>query len=128
MDMAPSGACAAGATGTVAMGAETLQVGQAKYFPDAGAPYLSFVVARDAKGFFALRTRCTHQQCQVAVNAAAQSYDCPCHGSRFNLDGTVLKGPATMPLEVYPLCKTSDGKLLVDNSGNGTANRTDRVT
>jgi Rieske Fe-S protein len=42
---------------------------------------------------------CTHLYCQVAFNAAERSWDCPCHGSRFATDGTVIQGPAVNPLE-----------------------------
>ena len=47
----------------------------------------------------ALSARCTHLGCIVAWNDAEQSWDCPCHGSRFAPDGTVLQGPAVHDLE-----------------------------
>jgi Rieske Fe-S protein len=41
---------------------------------------------------------CSHLGCSVAFNKDAGSFDCPCHGSRFHIDGTVLHGPAAYPL------------------------------
>jgi len=42
---------------------------------------------------------CSHIKCTVAWNGIERSWDCPCHGSRFGLDGTVLTAPARKPLE-----------------------------
>jgi glycine/D-amino acid oxidase-like deaminating enzyme/nitrite reductase/ring-hydroxylating ferredoxin subunit len=57
-------------------------------------------VYRDEDGsLHAVSLRCTHMGCLVRFNAAERSWDCPCHGSRFAVDGSVLEGPAVHPLE-----------------------------
>ena len=57
-------------------------------------------VHRDDQGqLHALSARCTHLGCIVAWNTAERTWDCPCHGSRFDTDGCVLEGPATADLE-----------------------------
>jgi nitrite reductase/ring-hydroxylating ferredoxin subunit len=53
----------------------------------------------DAGGLHAVSLRCTHLGCLTKWNDAERSWDCPCHGSRFDPDGNVLVGPAVKPLE-----------------------------
>jgi Rieske Fe-S protein len=56
-------------------------------------------VYRDPGGVLhAVSLRCTHLGCLVRFNEAETSWDCPCHGSRFAIDGAVLEGPAVTPL------------------------------
>ena len=43
---------------------------------------------------------CTHMGCKLKWNSAEASWDCPCHGSRFAEDGSVLQGPAVRPLKL----------------------------
>jgi 3-phenylpropionate/trans-cinnamate dioxygenase ferredoxin reductase subunit len=57
-------------------------------------------VYRDEDGqTYELSPRCTHMGCTVDWNDSAQTWDCPCHGSRFAFDGSVVRGPAAEPLE-----------------------------
>jgi Rieske Fe-S protein len=60
----------------------------------------NFAVARDNDGHLhAVSAVCTHLGCIVRWSSAERSWDCPCHGSRFDIDGRVLEGPATRDLE-----------------------------
>lgn len=72
--------------------------------PDTGAIFehqgQKLAVYRDPRGeLHALSAKCTHKGCQVVFNAVERSWDCPCHGSRFDVQGCPLDGPATKALE-----------------------------
>src|SRR5260370_6970124 len=51
---------------------------------------------------------CSHLGCSIALNAVDKTFDCPCHGSRFHLDGNVLHGPPQDPLSPLTCSKVSD--------------------
>lgn len=56
---------------------------------------------RDDKGkTYIVDTTCTHLGCELQWNKSEKSWDCPCHGSRFSYDGTILEGPALKELDV----------------------------
>lgn len=56
---------------------------------------------RDDRGIiYALSPVCTHAKCIVNWNSGEKSWDCPCHGARYAIDGKILTGPATRPLKV----------------------------
>lgn len=56
-------------------------------------------VYKDDKGnIHAVDTTCTHVGCELEWNSAENSWDCPCHGSRFTIDGEIINGPAEKAL------------------------------
>lgn len=60
---------------------------------------LKIAAYRDPQGALHERSAvCTHLGCIVAWNPTESTWDCPCHGSRFDPLGDVLNGPATVPL------------------------------
>ncbi|MGD1853396.1 MAG: ubiquinol-cytochrome c reductase iron-sulfur subunit [Leptolyngbyaceae cyanobacterium] len=70
------------------------------------------IVIRDpdnADNIIALNSLCTHQGCGVAWEDNA--FACPCHGSKFSADGSVVEGPATEPLAPYEAI--IDGDLVL---------------
>lgn len=57
-------------------------------------------VSVDHEGVFHyVKANCTHLNCLVSWNRIEKTWDCPCHGSRFKPDGTVITGPAVKNLE-----------------------------
>ncbi len=62
----------------------------------------TLILFQDDNGFFkALSSRCTHLGCQV--RPARNFLTCPCHGSTFDLQGGVVRGPAQKPLPRFPV-------------------------
>jgi len=55
----------------------------------------------EAGKVYATNPACPHVSCFVGWNNAEKSWDCPCHGSRFSYDGTLLTGPARKDLEKF---------------------------
>ena len=47
---------------------------------------------------YALSARCQHMGCLVDWNSRARTWDCPCHGSRYEYSGAIINGPTTKPL------------------------------
>ena len=56
-------------------------------------------VFNDKGNIKAFSNLCTHVGCEIDWNDSEATWDCPCHGSRFEKDGTVKQGPARRPLD-----------------------------
>lgn len=66
-------------------------------------------VYKDEEGkVFSCSAACTHMGCIVHWNGAEKSWNCPCHGSRFNYDGKVIQLPANRNLESKQLKAESE--------------------
>jgi Rieske Fe-S protein len=64
-----------------------------------------------------LAINCSHLGCSIALNDTDKSFDCPCHGSRFHLDGTVRRGPAVAPLSNLTWEQDSSDPSTIDIEG-----------
>ncbi len=71
-------------------------------------------IVRTSGGFFAESAICTHLGCITQWKPELNLIACPCHGSRFNRDGTVVHGPAPRPLPHFAIRLMPDGSLQVD--------------
>lgn len=70
---------------------------------------------RDEQGtLHVVDTTCTHMGCELTWNSAEESWDCPCHGSRFTYEGDVVEGPTVNPLTVHKDVNTIE-KLIKDD-------------
>ena len=70
-----------------------------------------YLLIRNAAGFTAINTICTHLGCRL--NTDSTGFDCPCHGSRFDRDGNVLNGPAIEALQAQLVEPDADGHLII---------------
>jgi Rieske Fe-S protein len=68
---------------------------------------------RNENVWHAVDARCTHSGCKVAFNAETQEFVCPCHGSRFEPDGTRISGPARRPLKTYEVLVTENSVSII---------------
>jgi nitrite reductase/ring-hydroxylating ferredoxin subunit len=85
------------------------------------ASFAQIVVTRVANNqFFAVTSRCTHQGCTVGTySTAISAIECPCHGSRYGADGSLVNGPAPLPLTQYPTQYDGVDLLRIEIPGLG---------
>ena len=72
----------------------------------------SVAIYKEGSGVYAISTVCTHLGC--IVKATDAGFDCPCHGSKFTRDGSVLKGPAPKGLPWLEVKHAGGDNFLID--------------
>lgn len=75
------------------------------------------VIYKTKEGYLAYSLVCTHLGCTVEEDG--ENFICPCHGSQFDQDGSLLKGPATKDLEELTVIESANGKLILQSGGLG---------
>ncbi len=63
------------------------------------------VYKNENNDYFCINPVCTHLKCSLSFNEAEKTWDCPCHGSRFDIRGNILEGPAVKPLDKIKIKK-----------------------
>lgn len=90
------------------------ELGPASQYPPGSItplPEAKAILVHSAGGLQAFSTICPHLGCEV--QRKAEGFECPCHGSRFGLDGSLINGPASQPLERLELETDEPGDLLL---------------
>ena len=85
---------------------ESYPIGSRSLIPDVPA----FLIHNE-NGFSALSLICTHLGCTIGQKD--NGFACPCHGSRYDVDGNVLRGPAQKPLRSLRVEITSDQHVIL---------------
>ena len=88
----------------------TAEAGSLKVVPK-GVPDPIYVLALGNRRFAAVSPICTHLGCTVEIEESRLV--CPCHGSNYDREGRVLRGPAEHPLARYPVELTADDVLII---------------
>jgi cytochrome b6-f complex iron-sulfur subunit len=78
-----------------------------------GGEWPELLVAKRPEGYVVVTADCTHAGCTVAWRGSLSEWVCPCHGSRFAVDGKVLEGPAEEPLGT-PRVKVEADHLAIE--------------
>jgi Rieske Fe-S protein len=99
----PSGPVAAGNVSSIVVGSLLAVGGEA------------VVLGRDADGLYAMSAACTHAGCMLSVvnGGGAEELSCPCHGSLFDANGEVTRGPARAPLPHFQVDVAADGSITI---------------
>ena len=89
----------------------TADGGSLKVIPKGSADPI-YVLALGGRGYAALSPICTHLGCTVEIEQARLV--CPCHGSTYDREGKVVRGPAEQALTSYRTALSSDDVIVID--------------
>jgi cytochrome b6-f complex iron-sulfur subunit len=98
--------------------ARRFPVGKPADFPPGSVTLVAerrLFVFNTAEGFYTVSAVCTHLGCNVN-HEEGRGFACPCHGSTFDEEGRVRKGPAAWPLPRFSMSLSRRGELIVDTS------------
>lgn len=114
--VATTGACSASDPQPAQFG--DVSAGNVKDIPDGALKNVgSFpvVIGRDAGGLYAMTVTCTHEGCEVspAGTGPGAILNCPCHGSQFDRNGSVIQGPAQSPLTHFAVEVSGTGEVTI---------------
>lgn len=88
-----------------------------------GVPFVVAGGEGDGVGVMALWQRCVHLGCRVPECLPSQGFECPCHGSRYNIHGEYNTGPAPRNMDRFALSVTDASDLIIET---GTVVQTPR--
>ncbi len=77
-----------------------------------GDPTYLIVEGDNSIGSFGINAICTHLGCVVPWNSGANKYICPCHGSQYDANGKVVRGPAPLSLALAHIDVEEDNVLV----------------
>ena len=80
---------------------------------ETGFEFPIFVRREGEQDYLALSGECDHLSC--AVDLGEEAFECPCHGSRFSLDGELLEGPASQNLLSFATRVEDEETLVITN-------------
>ncbi len=87
-------------------------------------PFVIVGGEEDGVGLMALWHRCVHLGCRVPECIPSQGFECPCHGSKYNIHGEYSAGPAPRNLDRFAVSINGAGELVIDT---GTVVQTPRA-
>lgn len=58
------------------------------------------VITKEKDIKYQKKNKCHYLGCKLVFNSKEKSWDCPCHGSRFDIDGNVIEGPSRYNIKI----------------------------